>query len=62
METLLAKGDEAQFLDFINNLGTKLEQTASKPGAPDYTPVEDMSDVGEAGQDFDIASYVSSKY
>lgn len=48
------------FVDYMNQLSEKLEKSSSRPRASSYTPIPDISDFGDSGQDFDLKNFVSS--
>lgn len=44
---------------FINQLSDKIDNSVSKPHAPNYTPPVDTSDIGDTGQEYDISDLVA---
>jgi hypothetical protein len=56
----LTMGSSSMFVEYMNKLSEKIEQSTSRPRASSYTPAPDISDFGDSSQDFDLGNYVSS--
>ena len=55
------KAGEYQLVKFLNDLSDKIEKTSTKPGASKFKSAPDLTDVGEAGEDFDLHDYIKNK-
>lgn len=51
-----------KFTSFVNDLSTRLESTSTKPKPSPYSPIPDLTDIGESDQDWDVENYIKGRF